>query len=294
MKLELDSWARDLGWSVAGASAPDLVEDTRDHFRIWLERHKGPQMNYLARRANERLNPKEYFPEAQSVLCFGLYYFPGWAEGPVKVSNYAWTEDYHHLLQKKLQLTLEKLHEVFGPFSARICVDTAPVLEKVFAKQAGLGWQGKNTLLLHPEFGSALFLGEIFTSLSLENFELKLPVTDHCGTCRRCIDACPTEALEPYVLHAEKCISYWTLEHKGAFTDSTPQSFQGWVAGCDICQEVCPWNRKLIPLPSTPVSEDFKNLTRERISDPSWVNGVASTALSYVPAENWRRNLSRS
>ena len=289
--LKINEWAQSLGWSIAGACDPELSESTKNLYEKWITEFKGEQMSYLERRKKERLDPKAYFKDAQSILCFGLYYFPGWAEGEVKISNYAWGKDYHLVLKEKLEETAKKLQEKLGPFKYRVCIDTAPVLEKTLATKAGLGWQGKNTLLIHPKHGSYLFLGEIITSLPLSGFVPSELVSDHCGTCTRCIEACPTDALQPYVLEAEKCISYWTLEHKGPFNQKTP-SFDGWIAGCDICQEVCPWNQKLIPLSNTPsASYEFKDLRQVDIRSENWALRIKDKALNYVPEKNWKRNL---
>ncbi|MDB5037902.1 MAG: tRNA epoxyqueuosine(34) reductase QueG [Bacteriovoracaceae bacterium] len=289
LNFDLTLFAQELGWNLAGVCSPDLNDDTKQKTKVWLEDSKGPQMDYLKRRADERMNPRNYFPETESILSFGLYYFKGWASGDVKVSNYAWGEDYHTLLKNKLELTATALKERLGSFSYRICVDTAPVLEKAIATKSGLGWQGKNSLVLNPQVGSLFFLGEIFTSLPLSHFQAKLPMTDHCGNCTRCIEACPTDALTPYVLDAGKCISYWTLEHKGPFDKQTPP-LSNWIAGCDICQEVCPWNQKLIPLDG---SRELQNLSKEDILSSTWTEKIKNSAASYVPKENWTRNLEK-
>jgi epoxyqueuosine reductase len=236
-KFDLQAWAENEGWSLAGACDIKLPEHIPSLYKTWLEKYKGPQMNYLSRRIDERLDPQKYFSEAKSIIAFALYYYPGSAEGDLKVSNYAWGKDYHDVLKDKLEASAQKLQKLLGPFDYRVCTDTSPLLEKTLAQEAGLGWQGKNTLLINPEHGSYLFLGEILTSLPLDRFEENKKITNHCGTCTRCIDACPTDALEPFVLDAKKCISYWTLEHKGEFDKTTPD-FHGWLAGCDICQDV--------------------------------------------------------
>ncbi|TVQ78613.1 MAG: tRNA epoxyqueuosine(34) reductase QueG [Bradymonadales bacterium] len=289
MSFDLDSFSKDLGWTISGVSDLHVPIELKDQYQEWLRKYKGPQMQYLERRMEERLDPLRYFPKAKAILCFGLYYFPGWAEGPVKVSNYSWGEDYHRVLKEKLQKTERALRDQFPELESKLCVDTAPVLEKFWAQRAGLGWQGKNTLLLHPRHGSSLFLGEILINLSPETFKRKPVMTDHCGSCRRCLDACPTDALQAYVLDAKKCISYWTLEHRTEFSDDTP-NFHNWIAGCDICQEVCPWNRKLIPLEDSEALS-FQKLQGSDIEDPNWPQRIESKAISYVPKENWKRNL---
>jgi len=285
-KLDLGKFAESLGWAKAGVSEPEIRPESLRHYDEWLKHYKGAGLEYMERRKLERQSPKAYFPNVRSILCFGLYYFPGWAAGPLKVSNYSWGQDYHEVLKTKLEQTVLELIKVLGAFEYRICVDTSPVLEKVLAAQAGLGWQGKNSLVLNQEYGSFLFLGEIFTDIALETFQATLNATNRCGTCERCIVACPTGALEDSVLKTELCISYWTLEHRGAFTAKTPK-WNNWIAGCDICQEVCPWNQDLIPLEGVSrleISEEDIRLggIHERVKD---------SALSYVPKDAWLRNL---
>lgn len=284
--FDLGLWAQNLGWAEAGVTGPDIHADSLEKFKAWLQNYKGPGLQYLERRKQERLSPRDYFPALKSILCFGLYYYPGNATGDLKVSNYSWGEDYHQSLKTKLEATAQELQKILGEFSYRICVDTAPVLEKILAVQAGLGWQGKNTLLLNKTHGSYLFLGEIFTDLDLHLFSPSLSQTNHCGKCTRCIDACPTDALEPFILKADQCISYWTLEHKGDFTPQTPH-WENWLAGCDICQEVCPWNKDLIPIPeATPFQISAKDIQSNKIQEL-----VKDRALSYVPPSAWERNL---
>lgn len=289
MSFDINQFAQSLGWSLAGASSPVVDDQTKERYLKWLSESKGEQMNYLERRKNERLEPKEYFSEVESILCFAAYYYPGEATGSVKVSNYSWGEDYHTRLSNLLELTASKLKEIFAGFQYRKTVDTSPVLEKYFAVRAGLGWQGKNTLLIHRGLGSYLFLGELFTNIPLERFQISEASVDHCGNCRRCIEACPTDALSPYTLRADRCISYWTLEHKGEFNEQTPD-FDSWVAGCDICQEVCPWNAKLSPLREG-YDPSLQNLHEKDILDPKWQERIQDKAVSYVRPHNWSRNL---
>lgn len=290
--FDFQTWAKAAGWSTAGVSPAAILPEFQERFNAWLQLHKGPGLSYIERRKAERLDPKLYWPKAKSVLCFGLYYFSGWASGEVKVSNYAWGGDYHKTLEEKLQSTAKALQAVVGPFDYKICVDTAPVLEKVLAVQAGLGWQGKNSLLLNREHGSYLFLGELFTDQEVEFWTPQKPSleTNRCGTCTRCIDACPTSALEPFTLKAAKCISFWNLEHKSDFTDQTP-SLHGWLAGCDICQEVCPYNSKLIAIepPEGPAAR-LRHLDFETLLTDEFFESIAASALSYVPRQHWQRN----
>lgn len=290
MSFDLQNFSEALGWQLAGACEAKMSPEHKAQFREWIQKYKGPQMNYLERRLEERLDPSRYFPEVQSVLCFGLAYFPGWAEGEVKVSNYSWGEDYHEALKEKLEETASALQEKFPSMLYRSTVDTAPVAEKYWAIRSGIGWQGKNSLILNRRWGSLFFLGEILCNLPIETFN-RLPLeTDHCGTCQRCIEACPTDALEPYRLDAGRCISYWTLEHKGDFGRETPP-FREWVAGCDICQEVCPWNRKLEPQSQLKPELGLQKLKAEEVASPEWPARIEGKAVSYVRPENWKRNL---
>jgi epoxyqueuosine reductase len=165
---------------------------------------------------------------------------------PAKVSRYAYGEDYHKVLRRKLKTLVREMQAAFGEFNARVFVDSGPVLERDWARRSGQGWMGKNTMLIHPRKGSYFFLAEIILDLE---FDCDHPIRDHCGTCRRCIDACPTEAISPegYILDGSKCISYLTIELKDAIPDVFAGKMDGWIFGCDICQEVCPWNRFSTP-----------------------------------------------
>lgn len=288
LKISLKELSSDLGWTLVGAVAPEIPTAQAEFFSKWIDEKEGHRLAYLKNRQRERLDPKAYFPKIQSILCFGLQYFPGWAEGEVKVANYSWGEDYHIVLKKKLEQSARWIQDRLGSFDYRACVDTSPVLEKVLAAQAGIGWQGKNTLLIHPQHGSTLFLGELFTDLPLHHFDLLDPMADHCGTCTRCIEACPTQALQPYQLQLDRCIAYWNLEHRQEFESQTPD-FQGWIAGCDICQQACPWNRKLEKIEASPNS--FQHLSRELAQTMNWKAATKNKALSYLPTKKWLANL---
>jgi len=286
MSFDLNLWARSQGWSMAGVSPPELGEKSAQNFEAWLQDSSAPGLSYIERRKKERLDPKLYFKGLKSILCFGLYYFPGWAKNSIKISNYAWSGDYHRRLTDKIEESMALLQRELGVFDYRIAVDTSPVLEKTLAVQAGLGWQGKNSLVLNREHGSLFFLGEAYTNLPLERFQAPRLSQNHCGSCTRCLEACPTQALTPFQLDAKKCISYWNLEHKGSFDQTTP-AWSEWIAGCDICQEVCPWNQKLIPLEAA--SEPA--FSAEEILEQDFKSWAQQSALQYVKAESWPRNL---
>jgi epoxyqueuosine reductase len=201
-------------------------------------------MAYLERRLSERLEPARVLPEARSVVCVALNYFQGEpAPDPswTPVARYAWGRDYHDVMTPRLEALGQYLSTAAGA-SSRAYVDTGPVLERDLAARAGLGWTGKNTMLLHPDLGSWFLIGVLLTTAEL-GFDEPLP--DRCGSCRACLDACPTGAfVAPYVLDARRCISYLTIEHRGDIEPALEAALGPWQFGCDVCQEVCPWNRK--------------------------------------------------
>ena len=207
-------------------------------------------MSYLSESLDERLDPGRVLPTVRSVICLAVVYHateaaPETADpaGRVKISRYAWGDDYHEVLRSRLRPFVRWLAAAAGPeFEAFSCVDSGPVQERVFAEQAGLGWIGKNTCLINPALGSWLFLAEVLTNADLE---ADVPAVDHCGTCTRCLDACPTGAfVEPYLLDATRCLSYLTIESRGGVDPSMRDAIGAQVYGCDICQDVCPWNRR--------------------------------------------------
>ncbi len=240
----------DLGFQKVGI-APVIPGSTPgNRLRAWLDRGFAGTMQWIERRSEERADMTTYFPEAQSVIVVALNYYTGQAEERmaaaregIKISNYAWGQDYHGLMKSKLKQLQAWYQEWTGGGASRVCVDTSPVMEKVWAQKAGLGWMGKHTNLITRDLGSWIFLGEFIVDQTLD-YDVPFPA-DHCGTCTACIDACPTQALTAYVLDARKCISYLTIEYRGPFSQDIPGDFDGWVYGCDICQEVCPWNQTL-------------------------------------------------
>lgn len=218
-------------------------------FEKWLAQGYGKGMPYLARRAAERQDVRALMPEAKSLIVAAMVYKQAeearsefYEERGFRVAQYAWGEDYHSVFRDKLVALAEALKRDYPELRYRAYVDTGPILERDYAALAGLGWIGKNTCLINTRMGSYLFLGIILVNLPCT--ESMAPRADHCGNCRACLDACPTDALrEPYTLDATTCISYWTIEHRGEFPADAP-AWQDWLFGCDICQDVCPWNRK--------------------------------------------------
>jgi epoxyqueuosine reductase len=243
--LKIKSWAAELGFEAVGFASLEPLEEGR-HYLRWLDRGEHAGMEYMRRRLEMRLDPSLIFPGARSAICVGLRYFPLAGEQPVegdlwpRVARYAHGVDYHDLMLDLLGQLEDRVTSAWVGTRTRAYVDTGPVLERPLAARAGLGGIGKNTLLLHPEFGSWLLLGELFVDLELQPDE---PSGDLCGSCSLCLDACPTGALvEPYRLDSRRCISYWTIEHRGELPTGTGKDLHGWVFGCDICQEVCPFN----------------------------------------------------
>jgi len=261
--------ARGLGFDLAGV-APALPSERTRFLADWLARGYGGELDYLARRAEERIDPRLVLPGARSLVCVALAYDrePA-AEAPVRgtarIARYAQGDDYHDVLGARLRTLADALPALAGrPVETLTYVDTGPVQERAHAARAGLGFIGKNTCLIHPELGSWLFLGVALTDLTLEPGE---PLDDHCGSCRACLDACPTQAFpEPYVLDATRCLSYATIELAGAIPPALREAQGAWVFGCDVCQEVCPWNRR----PRRRVPADPLGLGARVAPRPAW------------------------
>jgi epoxyqueuosine reductase len=254
----LKQLARECGFELAGVARASPLAQDNQRYLDWVSRGMAGAMTYLTgHRATIRTDPKLLLASARSIICVGkLYNGVGPRSTEVSdaergwVSRYAWGKDYHAVLQENLKELVQKL----GPnHEYKICVDTAPLLERSYARQAGLGWIGKNTCLINQEMGSWLFLGEILTSLELEP---DTPPPDRCGTCTRCIEACPTQAIPPegYELDARRCISYFTIELREAVPEEMRDGIGRHVFGCDICQDVCPWNRQA-PIATEPSFE---------------------------------------
>src|SRR5882762_2358187 len=235
--------ALELGFDLVTAG-PATPPEHGPALRRWLEAGHAGTMGYLERRVEERLDPARVLPGARSVLCVALNYYQGEAPDPswAPVARYAWGHDYHDVMTPRLEALGAHLAEACGAVSKGY-VDTGPVLERDLAARAGLGWIGKNTMLLHPDLGSWFLIGVLLTSAELDFDE---PLPDRCGSCRACLDACPTGAFAaPYVLDARRCISYLTIEHRGDIPPALEDALGPWQFGCDVCQEVCPWNRKV-------------------------------------------------
>jgi epoxyqueuosine reductase len=240
----IKSKATELGFDFCGISKAEFLEQEAPRLEKWLNLNYHGEMSYMANHFDKRLDPRKLVDGAKSVITVLLNYYPEEKlpekNSDFKISKYAYGTDYHFVLKDKLKDLVEIINEEIGEINGRIFVDSAPVMDKVWAKKSGLGWVGKHTNLINREIGSFFFIGEIICDLELE---YDSQIKDYCGTCTRCIDACPTDAIvEPYVVDGSKCISYFTIELKEAIPNEVKGKFENWIFGCDICQDVCPWN----------------------------------------------------
>ncbi|MGB5942424.1 MAG: tRNA epoxyqueuosine(34) reductase QueG [Leeuwenhoekiella sp.] len=235
--------AKRLGFMSCGISKAEFLEEEAPRLEAWLNKEMHGKMGYLENHFDKRLDPSLLVPGAKSVVSLLLNYFPREIqnEEAYKISKYAYGTDYHFVIKDKLKALLHFIQDNIGTVHGRGFVDSAPVLDKAWAAKSGLGWIGKNSNLLTKQVGSFYFIAELIIDLDLE---YDTPVTDHCGSCTACIDACPTDAIvDPYVVDGSKCISYYTIELKDAIPAYAKGKMDDWMFGCDICQDVCPWNR---------------------------------------------------
>ena len=235
--------SQELGIDKIGFSRAAALTEDRVLFFDWLRRGYHGEMAWLEREPEKRLDPQLIFPGAKTVISAAVnYYTPSEHDRTGKISRYAWGDDYHDIVKEKLQALFAWIVSEDAKIEGKVCVDTAPVMEKAFAHRSGLGWIGKHSNVITKEYGSWIFLGEILLNTELE---YDRPMADHCGSCTACIDNCPTGAIvEPYVVDSNKCISYATIELRSdVFPEDISANLDGWIYGCDICQDVCPWNR---------------------------------------------------
>lgn len=235
--------ARELGFGGIGFAPAQELTDDRQRLVAWLGHGREGEMAWMRREPEKRSDPRLIFPEARSVISVAVnYYTPREHHSGGKISRYAWGDDYHDVVKEKLRDLLDWIMSEAPAASGKICVDTAPIMEKAWAMRAGVGWIGKHSNVITKDLGSWVFLGEILLDLELEYDE---PVAEHCGTCTACIDACPTDAIvEPFVVDSTRCISHATIELRSEeLPETIAANLNGWLYGCDICQDVCPWNR---------------------------------------------------
>ena len=299
-----------LGFDFCGISKAEFLEEEAPRLEKWLKEEKHGKMQYMENYFDLRLDPTKLMPGARSVISLLLNYFPaqdatspGRGDHPLergtnsqqpKISKYAYGKDYHFVIREKLKELIAFIKQNIGDVNARAFVDSAPVMDKVWAKKSGLGWIGKHTNLISKSNGSFFFIAELIVDLDLE---YDGPVTDYCGTCTKCIDACPTDAItEPYVVDGSKCISYFTIELKENIPAEMKGKFDNWAFGCDICQDVCPWNSF-----STPHNElyfkpkpEILNFTKkdwEEISEETFNKIFKDSPLERPKYKGIKRNL---
>lgn len=289
--------AKRLGFFSCGISKAEFLEAEAPKLEKWLQANHHGEMAYMANHFDKRLDPRILVPGAKSVVSLLLNYHTDLKqedpEAP-KLSQYAFGEDYHHVIKNKLKAFMAFIQEEIGEVGGRVFVDSAPVMDKAWAAKSGLGWVGKNTNLISKKRGSFFFIAELILDLELE---YDLPVTDHCGSCTACIDACPTEALiAPYQIDGSKCISYLTIELK----DQIPSEFQtkmdNWAFGCDVCQTVCPWNRFSTPHeePAFMPQEGLLAMTKnhwEELTEEVFAVLFKNSAVKRTKYEGLKRNI---
>jgi|TARA_B110000459_G_scaffold139226_1_gene151854 epoxyqueuosine reductase len=253
--------AKRLGFLSCGISKAEFLEDEAPRLENWLNKNMHGEMSYMANHFDKRLDPTLLVPDSKSVVSLLLNYFPEETQTneTYKISKYAFGEDYHFVIKDKLKQLLNFIQNEIGEVHGRAFTDSAPVLDKAWAAKSGLGWIGKHSNLITKSNGSFYFIAELIIDLELD---YDYAVTDHCGSCTACLDACPTQAItEPYVVDGSKCISYFTIELKNEIPSDMKGKFDDWMFGCDICQDVCPWNRF-----SKPHKEPLFNTSKELLT----------------------------
>ncbi len=300
-KLTLTSFIKDnlldAGFHQVGIARAEKLQRA-DYLTNWLAGSNHGTMRWMENYPEKRKDITKYFPSARSVVIVAHNYYTDIPHSRSmkkgKISRYAWGRDYHKIIKKTLKGIFNRIKEIQPEVEGRLFVDTAPVQEKLWAQQAGIGWQGKHTNIISREYGSWIFLGGIALNIELE---YEQPAIDHCGKCTACIDACPTNALEPYVLDARRCISYLTIENKDK---QIPPEFEGkmqnWIFGCDICQDVCPWNRKAIVTNESHYYPEQNNIAPDledlsKINEDEFRNRFAKSPVSRTRYKYFSRNV---
>ena len=302
LAIDVKRWGAELGFEQVGICDAELGAD-RDRLQSWLAQSRHGEMHYMARHGSKRTQPDELVPGTLRVISVRMDYMPESLEeceqaladsGFAYVSRYAVGRDYHKLMRRRLQRLAERIETQVGSFGYRAFVDSAPVMEKALARNAGLGWIGKHTNLINKQAGSWFFLGELYTDLRLPTDD---PADDHCGSCRACLDVCPTDAIvAPYQLDARRCISYLTIELQGSIPVEFRAAMGNRIYGCDDCQLVCPWNK----FAGTTGEADFfprHQLNASRLlelfawSEDEWAKRTEGSAIRRIGYESWLRNL---
>ena len=289
--------AKRLGFLSCGISRAGFLEDEAPKLEEWLRQGHHGSMTYMERNFDKRLDPTKLVPGAKSVVSLLYNYFPKESQSDAsapKISKYAYGKDYHIVIKDKLFELMHLLQEEIGEIHGRVFVDSAPILEKAWAAKAGLGWIGKHTNLISKRAGSFYFIAELIIDLPLTQ---DAPVTDHCGSCTACIDACPTQAIvAPYQVDGSKCISYFTIELKEAIPEELKGQFDNWAFGCDVCQDVCPWNRFSTPHqePQFEPSPELLQMSKgdwQEITESVFDRLFAESAVQRTQFSGLKRNL---
>jgi len=288
---------KNLGFDFCGISKAEFLEEEAPRLENWLNQNMHGQMNYMANHFDKRLDPRLLVDGAKSVISLLLNYYPEkelQEENNFKISKYAYGEDYHIVIKDKLKKLFSFIQNEIGEINGRIFVDSAPVMDKAWAKKSGLGWVGKNANLINKQSGSFFFIAELIIDLELE---YDSPIKDYCGTCTRCIDACPTEAIiEPYVVDGSKCISYFTIELKEQIPKEMNGKWNDWIFGCDICQDVCPWNSFSKPHQTEQFlpNNELKKINKkdwEEITEEIFKSVFKDSAIKRTKLEGLKRNI---
>ena len=285
-----------LGFLSCGISKAGFLEEEAPRLETWLNQNMQGQMSYMENHFDKRLNPTLLVDDAKSVISLLLNYYPSEIQNQdsYKISKYAYGQDYHHVIKEKLKELLHFIQTEIGEVSGRAFVDSAPVLDKAWAAKSGLGWVGKNSNLITQKVGSFYFIAELIIDLELD---YDTPTTDHCGSCTACLDACPTDAIvAPYVVDGSKCISYFTIELKDNLPQEMKGKFDDWMFGCDICQDVCPWNRFSKPHnePLFQANSDILNFSKsdwEEITVDTFQKVFKNSAVKRTKYEGLLRNI---
>lgn len=297
-KTDIIKHARSLGFEDVRFARAQAMDVEKQRLQEWLDKGYHGTMAYMENHFEKRTNPTSLVPGAQTVICLSFNYHPQTEDQykeDLKISDYALGRDYHKVIKKKLKALFAYMKDQDESVEGRYFVDSAPVLERDWARRSGLGWVGKNTLIIHPKKGSYFFLAELIVNLDIEPDE---PISDYCGTCTKCIEACPTDAImeEGYVMDGSKCISYLTIELK----DDIPVEYKGmmedYIYGCDICQEVCPWNRFSKPNVESDFTpkEDLRNMTRqdwEELTEDRFNELFFGSAVKRTGFQGLKRNI---
>lgn len=296
--LFIKNKSRELGFSFCGISKAGFLKEEAKKYEIWLKKKMQGEMDYMENNIDKRLDPRLLVEGSKSVISLLYNYYTDKKQVDInspKISTYAYGKDYHKVVKKKLKNLMQSIRDKIGNIEGRYFVDSAPILERAWAKKSGLGWVGKNTNIINKKQGSFFFISQLILDL---NLDYDTPVKDYCGSCTKCIDACPTDAIvEPYVVDGSKCISYFTIELKENIPETMKGKFDNWMFGCDTCQDVCPWNKFSVLHNEKEFhpSEELMNVTSEEwinLNKEAFDNLFKSSAVKRTKFDGLKRNIS--